>query len=69
MKSFRTALLAAILVLPVGALATSGKSMVAGKTAVVREVAAVPAGMPERSGSAYYCCWVYFVGTWMCIPC
>lgn len=69
MKSVKTAVLAAILVLPVAALAASGKDIAAAKAAVSPVVAAVPAGAPGQSPVAYDCCWVYYVGSWMCVPC
>jgi hypothetical protein len=67
MRNWKIALAAAVLVTPLGSLNAGTPS----QSALDAEALAAPqaGSFTESEGQTWGCCWIFFMGRWICLPC
>ena len=69
MRKWKLALAAAVLVAPLGSLnavSTTDTLVVSTAATASKEMPAVEDGAKQQG---WGCCWVFWYGRWMCVPC
>lgn len=67
MRNWKIALAAAVLVAPLGSL----NAVTSSRGALDLEALSAPqtGSFTESEGQSWGCCWIFFMGRWMCVPC
>jgi hypothetical protein len=63
MKNVRKMIATLALALPIAAVAATHASD------SLTQMRSAPEGIAASGGQSYQCCWIFFLGTWYCLPC